>query len=104
MQSQPSPSAHVCTTLPPGDLPVRDMFPDLDTPDHLTYVSECGRVRRSYFRTFNGCHGVPAGTWWPHEVRTDDKGEEWAKRLHGVCYVVDDFGFLTRADGKGGAA
>ena len=49
-------------------------------------------------------HGVPAGTWWPHEVRTDDKGEEWAKRLHGVCYVVDDFGFLTRADGKGGAA
>lgn len=104
MQSHTTPSAHVCTTLPPGDLPMRDRFPELDQPERLMYVSECGRVRRSYSRAFDDFYGVPVGTWHPYEVRIDDEGEEWIKRFQGGRYVVDDFGFLAWVDGKGGAA
>ncbi len=102
MHTHPTPSAHVCTTLPPGDLPMRDKYPDLDIPDRLTYVSECGRVRRSYTRAFNDLFGVPPGTWYPFEMRTDEAGLKWVKQDRGERYVVDDFGFLVLA-GKGGA-
>lgn len=103
MQSHPSPCAHVCTTLPPGDLPMRGRFP-IDQSDRLRYISECGRVRRTYIRVFDDYHGVPLGTWYTYEVRTDNRGEDWIKQPKGEYHVTDDFGFLARVDGKGGAA
>lgn len=105
MQSHPSPGAHVCTTLPPGNLPMRDVMPFIN-PDRALYTaSECGRVRRTLCRQFAETHPqAPIGTWWSFEKRTDDRGEVWIRKDDGIYYVVDDFGFLVRVDGKGGAA
>lgn len=103
MQSHPSPCAHVCTTLPPGNLPMRERFPELDLPTRLTYESDCGRIRRSYTRVFDELHWVPVGTWYCFEERTDQTGQKWTKQSLGAHYVVDDFGFLALG-GKGGAA
>jgi hypothetical protein len=82
---------------------MRDKYPTLELPTRLTYESECGRIRRSYTRVFDGTHWVPAGTWYCFEERTDDTGQKWSKQNWGVHYVVDDFGFLAPS-GKGGAA
>lgn len=103
MQYHPNPSAHVCTLLPPGNLPMRDKHPALDQPTRLTFTSECGRVRRSFSRAFDDSYSVPVGTWRAFGKRTDDAGEKWTKQTWGVHYVVDDFGFLALA-GRGGAA
>ncbi|MGN8004152.1 hypothetical protein ACTJKQ_13270 [Acidovorax sp. 22279] len=47
---------------------------------------------------------MPVGTWRSFEERVDDTGDRWIKQTWSVHYVVDDFGFLARVDGKGGAA
>ena len=105
MQTHPTPSAHVCTTLPPGDLPMLDLYPQLSPTDWLVTVSKCGKVKRSFGRQFyREFLQTPVGAWDVSESRIDDEGEVWFKRDHGVYYVVDDFGFLARVDGKGGAA
>lgn len=105
MQPNPTPSAHACTTLPPGNLPMRDLCPLSDLPDWLATGSECGKVKRSFNRQFPAkFQQVPNGTWHVIESRIDDEGEVWFKRDRGVHYVVDDFGFLARAQHVGGAA
>lgn len=98
------PRAHVCTTLPPGTLPMRDKFPEIIHEGMLTLHSECGRIRRAFHRQFASSYPhSPIGTWWPYEERTDDQGEAWIRLDREVHYVVDDFGFLARVNGKGGA-
>lgn len=104
MQSHTTPSAHVCTTLPPGNLALRDRFPNSTDRERISLISDCGRVRRSYTRTFDEAYGVPVGTWRSFEERADDTGERWIKQTWGVHYVVDDFGFLVVASSTGGAA
>lgn len=104
MQTHPTPSAHVCTTLPPGDLALRDRFPNSTDHGRISLISDCGRVLRSYTRTFDESYGVPVGTWRSFEERVDDTGDRWIKQTWSVHYVVDDFGFLARVDGNGGAA
>lgn len=93
-----------CVTLPLGNTPMRDKFPTVDWPDRLMYVSDCGRVHQTFTRAFDDSGGAPVGTWRIFEQRTDEVGEKWTKQNLGAHYVVDDFGFLARVDGKGGAA
>ena len=105
MQSHPTPSAHVCTTLPPRNLPMRDRYPRLELTDWLATVSECGRVKRTFSRQYtDDCRDTPIGTWRVFEQRTDDQGEVWTKLDGGIHYVVDNFGFLARVNREGGAA
>lgn len=105
MQSHPTPSAHVCTTLPPGNLPMRDTYPDISAPTMLALESQCGRVRQFFMRQLAAKFPqVPIGTWSINETRIDEDGEAWIKVDQGIHYVVDDFGFLARVNGKGGAA
>ena len=105
MQSHTQPSAHVCTTLPPGNLPMRDLYQNIDLPTTLVTVSQCGRVKMSFDRQFEAKYpAVPIGTWAVYETRTDDDGEAWLRQDRNIHYVVDDFGFLARARHEGGAA
>lgn len=105
MQTHPIPSAHVCTTLPPGDLPMQDICPHTTYTELIAIGSQCGKVKRSFFRQLHVRYPqAPIGTWATVESRTDNDGEVWFKQDQGVYYVVDDFGFLARVDGKGGAA
>ena len=105
MQTHPTPSAHACTTLPPGNLPVRDRYP-FPMPEGTLYTSsDCGRLLRSFQQQFAGPYlQAPIGTWKVFEQRIDTEGETWIKKDQGIHYVVDDFGFLARVNGKGGAA
>lgn len=104
------PSADVCTTLPPGNLPMRDA--SLDYPysynwhSFIATESACGRVKRNFDRQFGKepYNNTPDGAWNVVEMRTDASGDTWFRRDRGIYYVVDDFGFLARVDGKGGAA
>lgn len=93
------------TTLPPGNLRMRDSFPGLGWTDTLITESQCGRVRRSFRQQYAAQFPrAPIGAWSVNETRTDDAGETWLRADQDVYYVVDDFGFLARVDGKGGAA
>lgn len=93
------------TTLPPGNLRMRDCFPNQNWTDTLTTKSQCDRVRRSFRRQYaEQFLRAPIGTWSVNETRTDVAGEAWLRADKDVYYVVDDFGFLARVDGKGGAA
>lgn len=101
MQTHTTPRAHVCTTLPPGDLPLRSSWPDLHGSMYLK--SGCGRLHR-YCNPITG-HSVfgPIGSWYCNEVRTDDTGQRWIKA--GDSYFVnDDFGNLVPVPSQRGAA
>lgn len=103
------PSADVCTTLPPGNLPMRDAsrnYPYTNWHSFIATESACGRVKRNFSRQFGKepYNNTPGGAWNVIEMREDATGGIWARRDRGVYYVVDDFGFLARVDGKGGAA
>lgn len=97
------PSADVCTTLPPGNLPMRDAYPS--STNGFCFRSDCGRVEASFHKQHNSFHPwAPIGLWYGHETRIDNHGQKWLKIDSGVHYVVDNFGFLARVEQQGGAA
>lgn len=104
MQPQ-TPSADVCTTLPPGNLPMRDAYPFITDGDDFWLRSDCGRVKIAFIKQ-QPCKypSVPIGAWIGHETRIDNHGETWIKRDSSTHYVVDNFGFLARVEQQGGAA
>lgn len=101
MSPSATPCAHVCITLPPGDLPLLSGWPDQHGPMYLR--SRCGSLHR-YLRpiTESNIFG-PIGAWYCNEVRTDDAGQRWIK--DGDTYFInDDFGNLVPVPSQRGAA
>lgn len=100
----PTPRAHVCTTLPPGDLPLSNRWPDLHGPMYLK--SECGRVQR-YVRQIEGeTYYGPVGAWHCNEVRVAEDGQQWIKHCSSAYdpyLVVDNFGNLVEVQQQRGA-
>ena len=93
MHTHPSPSAHVCTTLPPGNLPMRDKFSNEFPYGPMYLESACGSVSRHAMPVHTKHFCAPIGCWSVSESRIDSAGQEWIK--HDSCYlVVDDFGNL----------
>ena len=105
MQLHPSPCAHVCTTLPPGDLPMRDLYPGQPT-GYMHMVSTCGAIRRVMIpQKVEKYPEAPIGAWAIHETRTDSNGDRWVNSPDGDYFVVDNYGDLVRvAAREGGAA
>lgn len=105
MQTQTTPSAHVCTTLPPGNLPLSNQWPDLHGPMYLK--SECGRVQRYVRQNEGDSYYGPAGTWRCNEVRVAEDGQKWIKHS-GASYdpylVVDNFGQMVEVQQRRGDA
>lgn len=104
MQSHPTPSAHVCTTiLPGGATPLANQFPN-DTHGPIFLRSGCGGVRRAFHPSHKIAYAsAPIGTWWGSETRTDSDGQQWIRHTPGEYFVVDNFGELVAAR-NGGAA
>lgn len=106
MQTQPPPSAHVCTTLPPGDLTLRNQWPADRSAMYLK--SDCDRLHRYISQIGGNSWDGPIGAWRCCEVRIADDGQEWIKhnsKRHESYLVIDNFGDLVEvASGQGGAA
>lgn len=94
------------TTLPSGNLPMRDIFAHLPPNGTMHLKSVCGNVERSLHPQYAGRYpNAPVGAWWALETRRDSSGQEWTKQDHNEYFVVDDFGNLVSATArKGGAA
>ena len=96
MQSHPTPSAHVCTTLPPGNLPMRDVFNNRYPHGEVHLASACGTVTRCMWPPYQGCSSAPIGSWGMSETRTDNAGQVWIKAIN-AYFVIDNFGDLVEA-------
>ena len=87
-------SAHVCTTLPPGNLPMRDVFNNHYPPAELHLASACGTVTRCMWPPYQGCSSAPIGSWGMSETRKDSAGQVWIKQSNSY-FVIDNFGNLV---------
>ena len=94
MHTHPSPSAHVCTTLPPGNLPMRDVFNNRYPHGEVHLASACGTVTRCMWPPYQGCSSAPIGSWGISETRTDNAGQVWIKKIN-TYFVIDNFGDLV---------
>jgi len=98
-------SAHVCTTLPSGDVPMRDRF--LYQPSGAMHlISACGNVKRYMCPQYPAKYPfVPIGTWMGREERKGSDGTWWTQDTEPDYWVVDNVGDLVRVTSqKGGAA
>ena len=91
---QTTPSAHVCTTLPPGNLPMRDVFNNRYPHGEVHLASTCGTVTRCMWPPYKGCSSAPIGSWGISETRTDSAGQVWIKQSN-AYFVIDNFGDLV---------
>lgn len=91
---QTTPSAHVCTTLPPGNLPMRDVFNNRWPHAGMHLASACGTVTRCMWPPYQGCSSAPIGSWGISETRKDSAGQVWIKRIN-AYFVIDNFGDLV---------
>ena len=91
---QTTPSAHVCTTLPPGNLPMRDVFNNRYPHGEVHLASACGTVTRCMWPPYQGCSSAPIGSWGISETRTDNAGQVWIKAIN-AYFVIDNFGNLV---------
>ena len=91
---QTTPSAHVCTTLPPGNLPMRDVFNNLWPHEEMHLASTCGTVTRCMWPPYQGCSSAPIGSWGISETRKDSAGQVWIKMIN-AYFVIDNFGNLV---------
>lgn len=89
-------SAHACTTLPNGDVPMRDEWPDsLYGSMHL--VSACRAVKRYMRPQYAAKYPfVPIGTWSGLEERKASNGIWWSRSTDPDYWVVDNFGDMVR--------
>ena len=94
MHTHPSPSAHVCTTLPPGNLPMRDVFNNRYPHGEVHLASTCGTVTRCMWPPYQGCSSAPIGSWGMSETRKDSAGQVWIKAIN-AYFVIDNFGDLV---------
>ena len=91
---QTTPGAHVCTTLPPGNLPMRDVFNNRYPHGEVHLASTCGTVTRCMWPPYQGCSSAPIGSWGISETRTDNAGQVWIKAIN-AYFVIDNFGDLV---------
>lgn len=91
---QTTPSAHVCTTLPPGNLPMRDVFNNRYPHGEVHLASACGTVTRCMWPPYQGCSSAPIGSWGMSETRKDSAGQVWIKQIN-AYFVIDNFGDLV---------
>ena len=94
MHTHPSTSAHVCTTLPPGNLPMRDVFNNRYPHGGVHLASACGTVTRCMWPPHRGHTSGPIGSWGMSETRKDSAGQVWIKRIN-AYFVIDNFGDLV---------
>lgn len=105
MQTHPTPSAHACTTLPPGNLPLLGLGSKLYGP--MCLRSQCGRLTRHVAPVHRRSVLAPTGTWNCSEIRIDDAGTEWIKAdRNGIdtYLVIDNYGDLVEVRRPWGAA
>ena len=94
MMAASNTSAHVCTTLPPGNLPMRDVFNNLWPHEEMHLASACGTVTRCMRPPYQGYSGAPIGSWGMSETRTDNAGQVWIKKSN-AYFVIDNYGDLV---------
>lgn len=94
MMAASNTSAHVCTTLPPGNLPMRDVFNNRWPHEEMHLASTCGTVTRCMWPPYQGCSSAPIGSWGISETRKDSAGQVWIKKIN-AYFVIDNFGDLV---------